>query len=125
MIEQMSCFLDKSLCLENYEKHKELLNLSNYTFPAAMITLGYYPENIKRVYRDRFHKEYVVFDNGYKRLDEDELKDMFKRKEENMPKTNTHDANNFGELMYSRKTSAEFSIEMDRSIKEGIKHFTK
>jgi len=90
-----------------------------------MITLGYYPENIKRVYRDRLDKEYVVFDNGYKRLDEHELKNMFKRKEENMPKTNTHDASNFGELMYSRKTSAEFSIEMDRSIKEGIKHFTK
>ena len=58
--------------MENYEKHKELLNLPDYTFPAAMITLGYYPENIKRVYRDRFDKEYVVFDNGYKRLDEDE-----------------------------------------------------
>ncbi|HSQ90301.1 nitroreductase family protein [Romboutsia sp.] len=118
-----SCYIGD--IMENYEKHKALLNLPDYTFPAAMITLGYYPENIKRVYRDRFDKEYVVFDNGYKRLDEDELKNMFKRKEENMPKTNTHDANNFGELMYIRKTSADFSIEMDRSIKEGIKHFTK
>ena len=118
-----SCYIGD--IMENYEKHKELLNLPDYTFPAGMITLGYYPENIKRVYRDRFDKEYVVFDNEYKRLDEDELKNMFKSKEENMPKTNTHDANNFGELMYSRKTSAEFSIEMDRSIKEGIKHFTK
>ena len=118
-----SCYIRD--VMENYEKHKELLNLPDYTFPAAMITLGYYPENIKRVYRDRFDKEYVVFDNVYKRLDEDELKNMFKRKEENIPKTNTHDANNFGELMYIRKTSAEFSIEMDRSIKEAIKHFTK
>ncbi len=101
-----SCYIGD--IMENYEKHKELLNLPDYTFPAAMITFGYYPENIKRVYRDRFDKEYVVFDNVYKRLDEDELKNMFKRKEENMPKTNTHDVNNFGELMYIKKQVQSF-----------------
>lgn len=118
-----SCYIGD--IMENYEKHKQLLNLPDYTFPAAMITLGYYPKDMNKIYRDRFDKQYVVFENTYKKLDEDELKNMFKHKEEDMPKTNPYGAKNFGELIYSRKTNADFSFEMDRSIKEWIKQFTK
>ncbi|SCH45580.1 nitroreductase family protein [Romboutsia sp. 1001713B170207_170306_H8] len=117
-----SCYIGD--IMENYEVHKELLNLPNYTFPAAMITLGYYPENIKRIYRERFKKDYVVFDEKYRRLDDKSLIKMFEEKEENMPKYNAFNAKNFGELTYKRKTSADFSIEMDRSIKKWIKSFT-
>ena len=42
----------------------------------------------------------------------------------NMPKTNPFNAKNYGELIYNRKTNAEFSREMDRSIREAIKYFT-
>lgn len=118
-----SCYIGD--IMENYEKHKELLNLPDYTFPAAMITLGYYPKDMNKIYRERFDKQYVVFENTYKKLDEDELKNMFKHKEEDMPKTNPYGAKNFGELIYNRKTNADFSFEMDRSIKEWIKQFTK
>lgn len=118
-----SCYIGD--IMENYEKHKELLNLPDYTFPAAMITLGYYPKDMNKIYRERFDKQYVVFENTYKKLDEDELKNMFKHKEEGMPKTNPYGAKNFGELIYSRKTNADFSFEMDRSIKKWIKQFTK
>lgn len=117
-----SCYIGD--IMENYEMHKELLNLSNYTFPAAMITLGYYPKDIKRTYRDRFDSKYVVFNEKYKNLNEDELKDMFLNKENNMPKTNPFNAKTYGELMYKRKTNSDFSKEMDRSIKEAIKYFT-
>jgi nitroreductase len=117
-----SCYIGD--IMENYEIHKELLNLPNYTFPAAMITLGYYPENMKRTYRDRFDSRYVVFEESYKNLSEDELKDMFLSKESNMPKTNPFNAKTYGELIYNRKTNSEFSKEMDRSIREAIKCFT-
>lgn len=118
-----SCYIGD--IMENYEKHKQLLNLPDYTFPAAMITLGYYPKDMNKIYRDRFDKNYVVFENTYKKLNESELKNMFKHKEEDMPRTNVYNAKNFGQLIYNRKTSADFSIEMDRSIKEWIKQFTK
>lgn len=118
-----SCYIGD--IMENYEKHKELLNLPDYTFPAAMITLGYYPKDMNKIYRARFDKNYVVFENTYKKLNENELKNMFKHKEEDMPKTNPYGAENFGELIYNRKTNADFSFEMDRSIKEWIKQFTK
>lgn len=42
-----------------------------------------------------------------------------------MPKSNAFNADNFGELMYKRKTSSNFSLEMNRSVKEWIKDFTK
>ena len=47
-----------------------------------------------------------------------------KYKEEKMIKNNQKNAKNFGELIYKNKISSEFSIEMDRSIKEWIKDFT-
>lgn len=116
-----SCYIGD--IMENYEIHKELLNLPDYTFPAAMITLGYYPENMKKVYKDRFDMKHVVFDEKYKVLSEDELKEMYKVKESNMPQTNPFDATNFGQLVYMRKTSSDFAIEMNRSINECIKYF--
>lgn len=117
-----SCYIGD--IMERYEEHKELLNLPDYAFPACMLTLGYYPDGMKRTFRDRFDKEYVVFDETYKNLDDDELVDMFKKEEAAMPKTNPFDAKNSGQLLFMRKTSADFSIEMDRSIKEAIKYFT-
>ena len=116
-----SCYIGD--IMENYEIHKELLNLPKYTFPACMLTLGYYPDDYKRTFRDRFNSDFVVFDEVYKNLNDDELKDMFSNKENNFPKTNPFNAKNFGELIYKRKTSSDFSIEMDRSIKENIKYF--
>lgn len=117
-----SCYIGD--IMENYEKHKEILDLPSYTFPACMITLGYYPDNFKKIYTDRFEKEYVVFEEKYQRLNEDNLKQMYKHKEEKMLKNNQNNAKNFGELIYKRKISSEFSIEMNRSIKEWIKDFT-
>lgn len=116
-----SCYIGD--IMENYEVHKELLNLPDYTFPAAMLTLGYYPENYKKTFRDRFDKDYVVFDEKYKHLNDNELKDMFVNKESNMPKINPFNADNFGQLLFMRKISSDFAIEMNRSIKENIKCF--
>ena len=116
-----SCYIGDFM--ENYEIHKELLNLPDYTFPACMLTLGYYPDDYKRTFRDRFDCDFVVFDEVYKNLNDDELRDMFYTKECNITKTNHFNAKTFGELIYNRKTSSDFSVEMDRSIRENIKHF--
>ena len=109
--------------MENYEIHKKLLNLPDYTFPACMLTLGYYPDNYKRNFRDRFDSNFVVFDEVYEDLNMDKLKDMFIVKENNMPKTNSCNAKNFGELIYKKKIDSAFSKEMNRSIIENIKCF--
>ena len=56
-------------------------------------------------------------------LNMDKLKDMFTVKENNMPKTNSCNAKNFGELIYKKKIDSDFSKEMNRSIIENIKCF--
>ncbi|RDY26778.1 nitroreductase [Romboutsia weinsteinii] len=117
-----SCYIGD--IMESYEIHKDLLKLPDYTFPAAMITLGYYPNNYQRKFRERFNIDYVVFDEKYKKLDNQSLKSMFENKEQNIPKTNPYGADNFGQLIYTRKTNAEFSKEMDRSIRVAINSFT-
>ncbi|MGL6107183.1 nitroreductase family protein [Romboutsia sp.] len=116
-----SCYIGD--IMENYETHKELLNLPNYTFPAAMLTLGYYPENYNRKFVGRFDEEFVVFDEKYKNIKDEELKAMFELKEGTFPKTNPFNAKNHGELIYKRKTTADFSVEMERSIKENLEYF--
>src|SRR6056297_2480266 len=44
-----SCYIGD--ILENYEYHKELLNLPDWAFPITMVAFGYYPKDYHRVHR--------------------------------------------------------------------------
>ena len=114
-----SCYIGD--IMEKYEYHKELLKLPNLVFPVAMLTLGYYPENFKRVHRKRFEEKYIVFENEYKNLNEEELSLMFADRE--YPSHNKAKAENFGQWMYSRKSGTPFIKEMSRSIAEALKQW--
>ncbi|WFA08985.1 nitroreductase family protein [Tissierella sp. Yu-01] len=68
--------------LENYsEFHKELLNLDDWVFPVTMLCLGYYEEDAKRIHRKRFDKKFIVFEEKYRKLSDDELSEMFSENE--------------------------------------------
>lgn len=110
-----SCYIGD--IIENYETHKELLQLPDWTFPVAMLCLGYYPEGHNRVVTPRFDRKYIVFDEKYQRLSEADFKDMFKDREQRVTKQNVFKAQNFGQLMYARKTGSAFSKEMTRSVR--------
>ena len=114
-----SCYIGD--IMENYEFHKELLNLEDWVFPVCMLCFGYYEEDFKRVYRERFNKKFIVFEEKYRKLTEDELDEMFKIKEKNFVENNTFDADNFAQMFYARKTGAEFSKEMARSMRVALK----
>ena len=59
-----SCYIGD--ITENYEIHKELLNLPQYVAPAAMLCLGYPTEQQKnRRKPTRFATEDLVYENGY------------------------------------------------------------
>lgn len=116
-----SCYIGDMM--ENYEYHKELLNLPKYTFPVTMLTLGYYPDDFKRKTQTRFKEKYIVFENKYKTLNDDELKDMFKEKDNKMPCQNKYNAENFGQYIYSHKINTGFSQEMSNSILKYINEF--
>ncbi len=116
-----SCYIGD--IVENYEIHREMFKLPNRVFPIAMLTLGYYPENIQRIKRPRFDKKYIVFDEEYKALTADEFEDMYRDLEQSRVPNNTVGAKNYGQLLYSRKFGTAFFIEMERSIRLILKHW--
>ena len=88
-----------------------------------MLCMGYYPEDKKRIISPRFDKEYIVFEDEYKRLSSEDFKDMFIEREKRMSPDNMYGADNFGQFMYAKKTGAEFSTEMTRSVREMLKNW--
>lgn len=116
-----SCYIGD--IMENYETHRELFGLPDYAFPVAMLCLGYYPDGYEPKIRSRFAQEYVVFQEKYRTLDEEELVKMFAETEAAFPCPNKYGAENAAQLMFARKTGADFSKEMHRSIQEAMENW--
>jgi hypothetical protein len=114
-----SCYIGD--IMENYEKHREILNLPDFVFPVAMLCLGYWPEDSKRTVMGRFDRKYVVFDETYHSLNDDEIRDMYKEWDNRFSPKNTYAADNYGQLHYAFKTGSDFSKEMTRSVREALK----
>lgn len=116
-----SCYIGD--IIENYEIHKEMFDLPDWAFPVGMLCLGYYPEDVSRIPKPRFDKKYIVHNEKYKRLSNDEFKDMFSHIEKRFSRDNSFDAENIGQLNYARKTGSDFSKEMARSVKVALKNW--
>lgn len=92
--------------MEQYEYHKELFCLPDYTMPATMVVMGHYDKKPKC--RPRFDQKFVVFDESYKKFDDGFIKDVFSDYQEEDPE--------FAKKFYKRKMDAEFFAEMHRSL---------
>lgn len=114
-----SCYIGD--IMEKYEIHREMFNLPKWTFPIALLTMGYYPDDYERVHRERFDRKYIVFQEKYKRLNQEDFQDMFKKRENIDFKKIGVD--NYGQFMYLRKTGADFSVEMSRSVKKALENW--
>jgi FMN reductase (NADPH) len=116
-----SCYVGD--ILENYECHKELLDLPDYTIPLGMLTFGYYPENYKRVKRERFDKKFIVFDEKYKNLDRKEIKIMFESKEKEFDMKDFNQDKSFVKEFYNRKTNSDFMKNFEESVEKWFKNW--
>lgn len=114
-----SCYIGD--ILENYEYIKELLQLPDWVFPIGMLVFGYRDLEDKRRHVKRFDSEYVIFENSYKKLSPMELKAMFSHVDAKFNPANTSQGKNYAQQFYSRKTGAEFSKEMARSVRVALK----
>ena len=107
--------------MENYEIHREILNLPNWVFPITLICFGYPKgDKEKMPLKSRFSQDYIVHDNVYHRLDEDDYKKMFKGVER--MRIIEH-AENLGQQIYFEKLGADFSKEMRRSVKVALQEW--
>ena len=120
-----SCYIGD--IIENYEIHKEMFNLPQYVFPICMLVFGYPTQQQKdRQITTRFDEKFIFFENGYRQLDSAEFDEMFAERELQMPKGKAmQNIDNFGQAMYQRKFSSDFSIEMSRSAREWLKQWTE
>lgn len=112
-----SCYIGD--IMEQYEIHKELFNLPQYTFPICLLVFGYpTPEQLKRPYTRRFDEKFIVFENQYRRLGKLEFHKMFAKRERQISRAQKRNGiANFGQAMYFRKFDSAFSIEMSRSVR--------
>ena len=113
-----SCYIGD--ILENCENVREMLNLPEYVFPAAMLIYGYPTEKQKQRKKPvRFDKDYIVFQNKYKKLSRQEHLDMHNKRNIKSGKTNPETI----QALCSRKYMSDFSIEMNRSASQYLKNF--
>jgi len=112
-----SCYIGD--IMEQYEIHKELFELPQYTFPICLLVFGYPTrEQTKRPYTKRFDEKFILFENQYHRLDKQDFKAMFREHEARMSKGKSKEGiANFGQAMYVRKFDSAFSVEMSRSVR--------
>lgn len=110
-----SCYVGSSLV--NEKELAEFLNLPEYVVPLMVLPMGYYPKNFKRVHSQRFEKRFVVFNETYHRLNKEELKEMFRSREEQYSRhAETQSNKNFAQFYYIKKTGSSFMKRMAQSL---------
>jgi FMN reductase (NADPH)/FMN reductase [NAD(P)H] len=119
-----SCYIGD--IMENYETHKELFDLPQYVFPICMLVFGYPTRQQKnREMTSRFDEKFIVFDNKYRRHSSQDLDEMYGHLQDRIPKGKAMEGiSNFGQYMYTRKFSSDFSVEMSRSVRAMLKVWT-
>lgn len=120
-----SCYIGD--IIEEYETHKELLNLPDYVFPICMLVFGYPTAQQKnRELTPRFEGKFIVFENGYRQLRSEEFDEMFAERESRLPRGAAMEGiANVGQATYLRKFGSDFSLEMNRSAREWLKRWKK
>lgn len=115
-----SCYIGD--ILENCEVVKELLDLPDYVIPAVMVVYGYPTQQQKdRKKPIRFEKEYIVYENKYRRFTKEEHKDIqdIRNEKTSLNKNAVEEIN----ALCNRKYMSDFSLEMNRSAGEYLKKF--
>jgi nitroreductase len=120
-----SCYIGD--ILENYEIHRQLLDLPQYVLPIGMVVFGRPASGEMPSGRvPRFAPEFIVHHNRYRRFEPAEFEVMFRHLQERFmanPNRNK-EIENVGQAMYLRKFVSDFSVEMSRSVREMLKNWT-
>ena len=113
-----SCYIGD--IMENCEKQRKLLQLSDYVFPAAMLVFGWPTKQQKeRQKPERCDLKHIVHENTYRSMDGAELRAMFAHE----CKNRTYEE--WCSAFCKRKYNSEFSKEMSRSVAKYLEQFER
>lgn len=116
-----SCFIGD--IIEQYEVHRELFDLPQYTAPVGMLVMGYPTlQQQKRIKPARFDFKDVVSIDKYERFDQEELVSMFEKRAE---LANRSSGRAIVDDIYNRKWCDSFIEEMTRSAKLWLEQWAK
>ena len=111
-----SCYIGD--ITENFEYHRELLNLPQYVVPAAMLCFGYPTgKQLQREKPTRFRVEDMVHENGYNAEKSAEMPRMLQQQTGH----NDEALADWVQRFCKRKWNSEFSREMSRSCTEMVR----
>ena len=111
-----SCYIGD--ITENFEYHRQLLQLPEYVVPTCMLCFGYPTQQQKeRVKPERVEMKHVVHENAYREMDAAELEEMFAYK------AGQRTYQEWMQAFCDRKFNSDFSREMSRSVGEYLKQF--
>ena len=113
-----SCYIGD--ILENYEIHRQMFALPQYAVPICMVCFGYpTPEQKEREMTERFGEKFIFFKDRYTRFGAEDFNEMYAGANTRLQagKAEKRDKPSVGMSMYKRKFSAEFTLEMRRSVR--------
>lgn len=111
-----SCYIGD--VMEQRERHRDMLGLPEYVFPAAMLVFGHpTQQQLDRPKPVRCPMEHIVHENGYRRMERAELRKLLRDK----PEQKTYEE--WCQAFCARKYNSDFSREMTRSVAEYLRQF--
>ena len=111
-----SCYIGD--IMENVEIHREVLNLPEYVFPAALLVFGYPTEQQEnRKKPERADMEFIVHENTYRQMAEPELRQLFRKK------CTEESFESWMKAFCDRKYNSDFSREMTRSVRKYLEQY--
>ena len=120
-----SCYIGD--ILEHYEIHREMFDLPQYVLPIAMLCFGHpISDRAAANPSPRYPAEFIVHTDRYRRLRPQDVEPLQRPWMERMQArggTFVEGADNLGQSNYLRKFTAEFSIEMNRSVAAMLKNW--
>lgn len=111
-----SCYIGD--IMENIETQRDLLQLPDYVFPAAMLVFGYPTEQQRRREKPaRADMRHIVHENTYRHMDAAELAQLFSQKR------GVKSYEEWMDAFCTRKYNSDFAREMTRSVREYLKQY--
>lgn len=111
-----SCYIGD--IMENCEAQRELLHLPEYVVPVGMLIFGYpTDQQTRRPKPERVEMQYIVHENGYCPLSNQDLEAMW------TPRAGEKGYTAWMQAFCNRKYNSDFSREMTRSVSKYLEQF--